>query len=293
MNDRAGMLARTWSAGALVLAASLLAAACGGGSNGNALPKFDKSAFDSANFVDPTTTTNPWLPLVPGTQWVREGTTLLGNRKVPHQITSTVTDLTRDINGVKTVAVFDHDVAAGQVVQQSLDYFAQDKSGAIWTLGSVTEQYEAGRFVDIDEAWASGADGAKPGILMPANPTAATPPWLIAQPPSEDPDAAEFARVQKQACVPFDCFENVLVIREGKASAIDNEFKYYARGVGQIRNQPRTESRHEDVELLINFTRLTQQGLDEASNEALRIDQSAARAHPAIFGNVQATRIVR
>jgi len=263
--------------------------ACGGESKQTART-FDEQAFDAANFVDPTTATNEWFPLVPGTQWVREGTTLIGNREVPHEVVTTVTDVIRVIDGVPTVAVYDRSVGAGQLVQQSLDYFALDKDGAVWNLGATTEQYEAGRFVAVDEAWLSGVDGAKPGVQMPANPTAETPAWLIAQPPGEDGDAAEFLRMQAEECVPFDCFRDVLVIREGKRSALDNEFKYFARGVGQIRNEPRGASRHEDIERLINLTMLSRAGLAEASAAALKIDRRTAEEMPELFGDAEARR---
>jgi hypothetical protein len=246
--------------------------------------------FRAADFVDPRVGSNKWFPLVPGTQWVREGTTLIGNRVVPHQVITTVTDVIRVIDGVKAVLVYDHSVGAGQVVQESIDYFAQDKAGNIWTLGGATEQYEAGRFVAVDELWLSGVNGAKPGILMPADPTASTPAWSIAQPPGEDGDAAEFARVQRQACVPFGCFQNVLVIREGKRSAISNEFKYYLYGAGQIRNEPLGASRHADIEWLVNMTKLTPRGLAQASAAALRIDRQAAKEWPEIMGTIRATR---
>jgi len=254
-------------------------------------PTFAETAFVAGNFVDPTLGANQWLPLIPGTQWVREGTTLIGNREVPHKVVTTVTDVIREIQGVKTVLVHDQSTGAGQVVQQSLDYLAQDKEGNVWVLGVATEQYEAGRFVAVDEAWISGFDGAKGGILMPTNPTATTPPWSISQPPGESGSAAEFFRTEPQECVPFACFDNVLVIREGKATALDNEFKYYALGVGQIRNEPRSASRHEDIEFLINITMLSAEGLSEASAEALRIDTQAATEYPEVFGDVRASRV--
>ena len=276
---------------ALVLAVPLLVAACRSGTpqTTKALT-FSNGYFNAKNFVDPRVGSNKWLPLRPGTQWVRDGTTLVGNRAVPHKVLSTVTDVIRVINGVKTVAVFDHSVDSGQVVQQSLDYFAQDKKGNIWDFGAATEQYEAGRFVTVDEAWIAGVDGAKPGILMPANPTASTPPWAIAQPPGEDGDAAAFQRMQPRECVPFGCFDNVLVVEEGKKTALNNEYKYYALGVGQIRNEPLGASRHQDIETLANFTLLSPAGLAEASKEAMRIDAEAARLLPKLFGKGKATR---
>ncbi len=276
----------------LVLTVALFVAACGSGAAPQATKTltFSSGYFNAKNFVDPRVGSNRWLPLTPGTQWVRDGTTLVGNRAVPHKVLSTVTDVIRVINGVKTVAVFDHSVDSGQVVQQSLDYFAQDTKGNIWDFGAATEQYEAGRFVTVDEAWIAGVDGAKPGILMPANPTANTPPWAIAQPPGEDGDAAAFQRMQPRECVPFGCFDNVLVVEEGKKTALNNEYKYYALGVGQIRNEPLGASRHQDIETLVNFTRLSPAGLAEASKEAIRIDAEAARLLPKIFGKGKATR---
>ena len=50
-------------------------------------------------------------------------------------------------------------------------------------------------------------------------------------------------------CVPFHCFRDVLVVGEGKLSAPDNEYKYYARRVGQIDNVPRGDSVHQDVRI--------------------------------------------
>lgn len=275
------------SVGALVLVGG-----CGGKSEDAAAPEasaFTEPTASPDEFVDPRSAGNKWLPLKPGTQWVREGTTMIGKRKVPHKVISTVTDVIREIDGVKTVLVLDHQLGAGQIVQKSVDYFAQDGAGNVWTMGGVTEEYEAGRFVAIDEAWLDGQDGAEGGILMPADP-ATTKPWTIAQPPEEDADAAQFERMQPKECVPFDCYDDVLVVREGTKSALDNEFKYYATGVGQIRNEPRGKSKEEDVERLVNVTQLSADGLTEASEEALRIDEKGADEESEVFGDVKAVR---
>lgn len=274
-----------------VVGASLLAAGCGLGGSGSPAPqKFTQAALDPKNFVDPRGAGNPWFPLKPGMQWLREGTTLVGNRRVPNKVVVTITDAVRVIAGVKAVLAYDHSVAAGEVVQESLDYFAQDKNGAIWVLAGATEQFEAGRFVAVDEVWMHGVGGSKAGTLMPANPTVHTPPWLIAQPKAEDGDAARVARMQARECEPFRCFNGVLVVEEGKRRALNNEFKYYVRGVGQIRNEPLAASRHEDIERLINVTQLSAAGLTEATAEALRIDAQAAKEWPKIFGTAKASR---
>ncbi len=264
-----------------------LAAGCGGSSATRAstsLPtRFTHAGFVPANFVAPTTGANRWLPIKPGTQWVRVGTTLVGHRAVPHRVISTVTDVVKRIDGVMAVAIIDQDIDAGQTVQQSIDWWAQDRLGNIWNVGGYTEEYESGRFVTLRDAWLGGVNGGKPGLMMPVNPTTQTPPWTIAQPPGRDPDAAQAVMTGQSQCVTFHCYKNVLVVREGKATALDNEFKYYAPGVGQILNSPKTASKHKDIEQLVNLIQLSRTGLTEISREVLKLDRHARVTAPAVF----------
>lgn len=259
--------------------------ACGGEEGGEAArAKVREARFDRANFGHPATGASPWLPLKPGTQWVREGSTLVGDRKVPHQVTVTVTDVYRVIDGVRTVAVLDYEVDSGQIAQESLDYMAEDSDGNVWVLGGYTEEYEGGRFVSAVDAWLSGTKGAKFGLLVPAEPRVASPPYAVAAPDAEERDVAQVLKVGARHCVPFKCFDDVLIVREGKESNPDNELKYYARDVGQIDNVPQTASRHKDIEQLVNLTQLSPKGLAEASAEALRLDRHAMKQAPGTFG---------
>lgn len=268
-----------------VLGSSAVLSACGGGGNGApATARPTEAKFDPANFGDPATGANRYLPLKPGTQWVRQGATSVGSRRVPHQVTTTVTDVYRVIGGVRTVAVFDYEVDGGQIAQESLDYLAEAKDGTVWYLGGYTEQFEGGRYVSALDGWLAGVKGAKAGVLVQARPRAGSPPYSVAQPDAEQGDVAEVIKVGARRCVPFKCFNDVLVVREGKASAPDNEFKYYARDVGQIDNVPRSASVHKDVEQLVNLTRLSPRALAEASAEALRLDRHARKTAPAVFG---------
>ncbi len=272
-----------------VLGSCALASGCGGGANAApVVPKATEATFDPANFGDPATGANDYFPLKPGTQWVREGTTDIGSRRVPHLVTTTVTDVYREVNGVRTVAVLDHEVDGGQISQESLDYLAEDKDGNLWYLGGYTEEFEGGRFVSALDAWLSGVKGAKAGLLVQAHPKLGTPLYAVAQPDAEEGDVAEVIQVGAKRCVPFKCFNDVLIVREGKASAPDNEFKYYARGVGQIDNVPRSASVHKDVEQLVNLTQLSPKALAEVSAEALRLDRHAIETAPTVFGKFPA-----
>jgi hypothetical protein len=268
------------------LCCAALAAGCGGGQgNTSASAKVSQDRFDAHDFAVRAGGSNQWLPLTPGAQWVRQGGTDVGHRRVPHRVIKTVTDVSRQVNGVRAVLVLDRDIDAGQVAQQSIDYLAQDKRGNVWSLGSYTEEYEGGRLTSIRDAWLAGVNGGRAGILMPANPETRTRLWYIAQPPGADPDVAQVVKTGQSHCVPFKCFKGVLVTREGKATAPDNEFKYYAAGVGQIDNIPRSASMHHDVEKLINLTSLSGQGLAEMSKEALTLDKHASVKKAAVFAH--------
>lgn len=273
---------------ALFLAA--LASGCGGGKDASKPAEARQSRFEPGNFGAPGRGANRWLPLKPGTQWVREGATSVGHRRVPHRVLATVTDVSREVNGVRTVVLLDHEVDAGQVAQESIDYLAEDRRGNVWSLGSYTEAYEGGRFVSVRDAWLAGVKGGRQGVLMPAAPRTGGPPWFIAQPPGADRDVAEVVKTGQSRCVPFRCFTGLLVVREGKASAPDNELKYYAPGVGQIDNLPRSASQHRDVEKLINLTQLSRRGLAEASAEALKLDRHARVTKPDVFGRAPAAK---
>jgi hypothetical protein len=286
---------RKSSSMAVGLAALALLAGCGGGSSDTPVAAPDETAAPAAtpvqsNFIDPREGTNKWLPLKPGTQWVREGTTMIGKRAVPHKVVSTVTDVMREIDGVKTLLVLDEETGAGQTVDKSVDYLAVDKDGNVWLMGGVTEQYQGGKSTGIDEAWLAGKAGSQSGMMVPADPTKDTKPWGIAQPPGEKGELAGFLKTAAKECVPFDCYKDVLVIEEGIKSKKEIEYKYYAAGVGQIRNEPKA-SHDLDVEKLINLTKLSASGLAEQSKEALRLDEAGAQDQKKTFGDVKAARV--
>jgi len=87
--------------------------------------------------------------------------------------------------------------------------------------------------------------------------------------------------------------EEVLTVREGKASALNNELKYYAPGVGQILNTPMVFSHHKDVEELVNLIQLTPRGLAEISAEVLKLDQHARITSRGTYDRSPAARRAR
>lgn len=261
-----------------------LATSCGGGSNEetSAPSTVTEPSFDPADFDAPAKGDNKWLPLQPGYQTVRLGQVTRGHRRLEHRVVTTVTNVTKVIDGVRTVIVLDQDIDGGEIAEQALDYMAQDEQGNVWYFGSYTESYEGGQFVNAEDAWLAGVKGSKPGILMPADPKTGTPPYYQAQTPDEEPFAEVVKTGQKQ-CVPFKCYTNVIVIEEN-----GDEYKYFAAGVGGILTEPRSKGGEQETEELINLTQLSPTGLAELSAEALRLDENARVEAKDVFGDSSA-----
>jgi hypothetical protein len=236
--------------------------------------------FNRKDFGSPFGDTNRWLPLVPGYQSVRDGTLFRGRRELHHRRRFTVTDVVKVINGVRTVLVLDQDIDAGQIAEQALDYFAQDKHGNVWYMGSYTETYEGGQFVNAVDAWLAGVNGATAGVAMMANPKKGMPGYIQASIPGRETIHAEVAKLGEKKCVPFRCFSNTLAILED-----GTEFKYYAEGVGGIATEPNYSGGEQEKERLLNVIQLTPKGLAEFSTLAIRLDQHARSAAGQVFGN--------
>ena len=249
-------------------------------------PEPTQIPFDPANFVDPTLSTNPYHPTRPGTQWIRWGTTEVGLRKVPHMVISTMTDVIRTIDGVQAVAMLDQSTDSAEVSQVGFDYLALDKDGNVWIMGGYTEAFQGGVFTNVENAFLGTETGGSPGILMPAHVTMETPRWYIGTPdPEESPSAAEPVEVGITTIVPFGTYENVLAVREGNIGAIDNEVKFYAPGVGVIRNVPQDASIHQDTFELVNIVELTPEGLAEVSQVVLDLEAHAREVVPEVYAN--------
>jgi len=252
----------------------LVATSCGGSGDRTAAgggtdpgDEGTKVAFDPANFVDPTLSTNPFHPLKPGTQWVYGGTTEVGSRTVPHGITVTITDVIREIDGVPAVAMLSESTDSGEVAQAGMDYMALDEEGNVWILGGYDEDFEGGEYTNTDTAWL--------GILSPGTVDMTTPRWFIGAAPEEAASVGEPVEVGVRECVKFGCFDDVRIVQEGEVGAPDNEHKYYAPGVGVINNVPLDASLHKDRFELLNFLELSPAGLAEAGQAVLDFEAHA------------------
>jgi hypothetical protein len=233
--------------------------------------------FDRKNFEAAGSDVNPWVPMTAGVQVIRKGTVYIGGRTVPHVTVTTITNVRKKIDGVKAVLVLDQDIDGGQVSEQAVDYLAEDVGGNVWYVGSYTEVYEGGQFLNAEDAWLAGVNGAVAGLWFPGDPQPGSRPFLQVQVPGFEQSTAQVVQAGKRKCVPFDCFKDVVVLQEA-----GSENKYWAPEVGQILTEPLSGVAQE-IEQLINVKELSRSGLAELSSEALKLDRHAAQTVPSVF----------
>lgn len=187
-----------------------------------------RPAVDPANFVD--VIDNPYLPFLPGSRWVYEG----DSDGETERIEVVVTDERRLIMGISAVVVRDTVEVDGELVEDTFDWFAQDRDGNVWYLGEDSREIVDGEVVNADGSWEAGVDGALPGIVMPADPTpgAAYRQEFYA---GEAEDMGEVLRIEGTASIALGQYSDVVVTEDWTPlePAVVEE-KWYAPGVGKI-----------------------------------------------------------
>lgn len=188
--------------------------------------------INAENFAD--SVTNVFFPLVPGTVFTYESDTEDGLE------TDVVTVLseTKMIMHVRCTVV--HDVVSidGEVIEDTYDWFAQDLDGNVWYMGEDVSNYDEGQLEDKEGSFEAGVDGAKPGIMMHADP-------VLEMPYRQEyyfNHAEDFGKVVARnvtVTTTFGTFQQCLKTADWNALEPDSpmEFKYYAPHVGLVKEE--------------------------------------------------------
>ncbi|MBI2388493.1 MAG: hypothetical protein HYV09_02650 [Deltaproteobacteria bacterium] len=181
--------------------------------------------IDPAMFV--ATIDNPFFPLRPGTTFrYKEG--------VDKTVEVTVTPEKKTILGVSCTVVHDVVRENGEVIEDTFDWYAQDASGAVWYFGEDTKEYEGGVVVSTEGSWQAGLDGAKAGLIMPANP-AVGDRWRQEYYACHAEDEATLVSSDASVTVPAGTFSGCRTTRD--TTRLDPavlEEKYYCPGFGVV-----------------------------------------------------------
>ncbi|MCZ7629860.1 MAG: hypothetical protein M5U19_12775 [Microthrixaceae bacterium] len=193
------------------------------GDGGDYAPSLDPADFVAG--ID-----NPYLPFTPGSTWTYLGDSDGRTERVEVEVLSE----TRDIGGIEATVVRDTVYVDGEMVEDTYDWFAQDRDGSVWYLGEDTHEYEDGVAVNANGAWEHGVDGAVAGMVMPAAPTVGDS-YRQEYYEGEAEDMAEVLEVGVARSIEAGEYHDVVVTEDWTPLEPEVvEQKWYARGVGNI-----------------------------------------------------------
>ncbi|MBB6403202.1 hypothetical protein [Arthrobacter sp. AZCC_0090] len=250
---------------------------CGAGS----AIHYDRSAFQSTPKID-----NKWFPLKPGMQYTTKGTVKSADGTSERTVVHSVTGLTKVIDGVKTLVMWDRDYFDGQLVESELAFFAQTEKGAVWLFGEYPEEYENGTFTGAPRTFISGISKAQAGIAMQDQPVTGTPGYVQAHAPDVGfLDCGTVFKQHERVCVPAACYDDVLVIDEYNPlePSVGHQQKLYSAGTGLVKVTAVGGADQESLDL-ITAEALAGSKLSEINQQALEMDGHAYQVSASVYG---------
>ncbi len=188
-------------------------------------------------FSHPRDITNRYLPLASLKQDVLEG--MEDGKQVRVERTAlTNKHKAFKINGqmVNAAVYEDRAFVSGELEEVATDYFAQDDIGTVYYLGEEVDEYKHGKVANHDGAWLLGKDTSIPGVILPAHPKVGDR-FKSEDVSKEIDECDEVVSISETTTVPAGTFTDCVKVKEtlgdGKV-----EYKYYAPGVGVVREIP-------------------------------------------------------
>jgi len=176
------------------------------------------------------TVDNPFYPFMPGTTWnyveKSGGATSTNTITVTHDI--------KMIMGVTCVVVHETVTRNGRMAEDDYKWVAQHKDGAVWCFGTAARETSPGGRVSTEGSWEAGVKGAQPGILMPGHPQPGKPYrqeflYNVAE------NMGQIVATNEGVTVPAGTFTGCVKTREWSMLEAGTELKWYARGVGIVK----------------------------------------------------------
>jgi hypothetical protein len=237
----------------LISAAAILCAGCASATTPSATtqstPAVESSPAPSASTPDSTLPTgaepvnlnpadftaditHPYWPMKPGTRWTYREVDEKG--EVQDVVTVSTTATKKLANGVTARVVRDTARSGGELVEDTLDWYAQDSAGNVWYMGEETAEYENSKIVTRAGSWEAGVEGAQPGIIMPAQPQVGQK-YRQEYLKGEAEDNGEVFATNHLVEVKSGRYQDAVVTMD--TSTVEPtvvEYKFYAPGIGQV-----------------------------------------------------------
>jgi hypothetical protein len=177
--------------------------------------------------------TNPFFPLA----YLRS-TVLEGEEQDPEtgatiekRVELTVLPETTTVAGVEVTVAEVKEYEDGELVEATLDYYAQAADGTVYYLGEHVDMYEEGTVVGHEGTWLAGEGTNQPGVYMPAHPEVGHV-FEQERAPGVAEDRSTVLAVEQSIVTPAGEFSGCLHVEDLAPVEGTTGEKYYCPGVG-------------------------------------------------------------
>ena len=171
---------------------------------------------------------NPYFVLEPGYS--------LHYKHEEENLTITVLNETKIIDGVETRIVEERETNEGQLAEISRNYYAIDRTNdSVYYFGEDVNDYNDGKVVGHGGSWLAGVNGNRFGLMMPGKPKAGYK-YYQELAPKVAMDRAEIVSVDEKVTTSFGSYEHCLHIKDGSAIEKGTDDKWYVPGIGLIKD---------------------------------------------------------
>ena len=172
---------------------------------------------------------NPFFILEPGYQLYFKGE--------DGDLTITVLNDTKMVDGVETRVVEERETEGGKLIEVSRNYFAVSKrNNGVFYFGEDVDMYDSAGKVTHGGSWLAGLDGARAGLMMPGIALLGARFYQEVA-PKIAMDRAEIVSISDTRKVPVGTFD--LVLKTEETTPLEpgvKEYKYYVSGIGLIKD---------------------------------------------------------
>jgi hypothetical protein len=192
------------------------------------------TSFRAEDCTFSSTGRNPFFILEPNYQLLLAG----GDASEAAEVTITVLNETRQVNGTETRVVEERESIGGELVEISRNFFAIcEETNSVFYFGEEVDDYESGNIISHEGAWLAGEDANTPGVIMPGTILLGARYYQEIA-PNVALDRAEIIDMGEVIQTPSGDFTDTLITRETTPLEPDvAELKYYAVGIGLIQEE--------------------------------------------------------
>jgi uncharacterized membrane protein YkoI len=171
---------------------------------------------------------NHYMPLQPGSVVVM--------RHGIDSLTITILRQTRMIDGVECAILEERETKNGQLEEVSRNFFATNsRNNDVYYFGEDVDVYKEGKIVNHESEWHAGEKGARCGLMMPGKPKKGQK-FSQELAPKVAMDRVEVVSTDETVKTPAGTIQHCLHLRETTPLESDVSDKYYASGIGLIKD---------------------------------------------------------